>query len=271
MRSMVAVTDPGRGDNQAARDLAPQRRQRLLAIVESRRAARLEELSSTLGVSQATVRRDLNELSAEGHVRRVHGGVVAVNEGHAEPHFEVKAAEAAEEKERIAARTVSLLAADDTVYLDSGSTVLAAARLLRGWDQLTVVTNSVPAMVELAGRGPRLIVIGGEFRSTSQALVGPLSRFTLENLHVDKALIGTYAVSLEDGLSTTDPAEAFTKTLVLARATQVILLSDSRKFGTHSFVQAGALDAVDLVVTDTALDGRTERSLARRGITVIKA
>ena len=67
-----------------------------------------------------------------------------------------------------------MLAPDDTVYLDSGSTVLAVARLLHGWDRLTVVTNSLPAVVELAGRGPRLIVIGGEFRATSQALVGPL-------------------------------------------------------------------------------------------------
>ena len=143
---MTVADENGRDDGLAARDLAPQRRQRIRTIVESRRAARLEELSVALGVSQATVRRDLDELEAEGRVRRVHGGVVAVDERPGEPHFEVKAAEAAEQKERIAARAVALLAPDDTVYLDSGSTVLAAARLLRGWDRLTVVTNSLPAI-----------------------------------------------------------------------------------------------------------------------------
>ena len=102
-------------------------------------------------MSQATVRRDLDELETEGLVRRVHGGVVALDGRPTEPHFEVKAAEAAEEKERIAARAVTLLAPDDTVYLDSGSTVLAAARLLGGWDRLTVVTNSLPAAVDLPG------------------------------------------------------------------------------------------------------------------------
>ena len=268
---MVLPEEIAHEEGLGARDLAPQRRQRIRSIVESRRAARLEELSVALGVSQATVRRDLDELEAEGRVRRVHGGVVAVDERQGEPHFEVKAAEAAEAKDRIAARAVAMLAPDDTVYLDSGSTVLAAARLLHGWDRLTVVTNSLPAIVELAGRGPRLIVVGGEYRATSQALVGPLSQFLLENIHVNRAFVGSYAVSLEDGLTTTDPAEAFTKKLAQERATQVVLLADSRKLGGRSFVHAGRIEAVDVLVTDAGIDERIVKSLERRGITVIKA
>jgi Transcriptional regulators of sugar metabolism len=268
---MTQPYDNGRDDGRSGRDLAPQRQQRIRSFVEARRAIRLEELSLALGVSQATVRRDLDELEAEGLVRRVHGGVVAVDGRPAEPHFEVKAAEAAEEKERIAARAVAMLAPDEAVYLDSGSTVLAVARLLHGWDRLTVVTNSLPVVVELAGRGPRLIVTGGEFRATSQALVGPLSSYLLANVHVDRAFIGSYAVSLEDGLTTTDPAEAFTKKLVLERATQVVLLTDSRKLGAHSFVHAGDIAAVHVLVTDTGIDERSKRSLERLGITVIQA
>jgi len=255
----------------AARDLAPQRRQRIRSIVESRRAARLEDLSTSLGVSQATVRRDLDALAMEGRLRRVHGGAVALDERPSELHFDVKAVEAAAEKARIAARAVELLSPDDTVYLDSGSTVLEAARLLRGWDRLTVVTNSLPAATELAGRGPRLIVIGGEFRPTSQALVGPLTHLVLDALHVDRALIGTFAFSLEEGLTTTDPAEAYTKELVLGRSREVILLADSRKVGTRSFVSSGRLEAIDVLVTDTGIDERVVRSLERRGVKVIKA
>lgn len=260
-----------KGEAAGARDLAPQRRQRIRSIVESRRAARLEELSASLGVSQATVRRDLDALAMEGRLRRVHGGAVALDERPSELRFDVKAVEAAEEKARIAARAIELLAPDDTVYLDSGSTVLEAARLLRGWDRLTVVTNSLPAAMELAGRGPRLIVIGGELRATSQALVGPLTRLLLDTLHVDRALIGTFAFSLEEGLTTTDPAEAYTKELVLGRAREVILLADSRKIGTRSFISAGRLEAIDVLVTDTGIDERVVRSLERRGVKVIKA
>lgn len=259
------------GTAAGVRDLAPQRRQRIRSLVESRGAARLDELSAALSVSQATVRRDLDELAAAGTVRRVHGGAVAVGERPSEPHFDVKAVEAAAEKERIAARAIELLSPDDTVYLDSGTTVLAVARLLRGWDRLTVVTNSLPAAVELAGRGPRLIVVGGEFRERSQALVGPLTHFLLESIHVDRALMGTYALSLEDGMTTTDPAEASTKELVLRRAREVILLADSRKVGTRSLVGAGQLETIDILVTDDRIDEGAVRDLEGRGIRVIKA
>jgi DeoR family transcriptional regulator, fructose operon transcriptional repressor len=252
-----------------AHDLAAQRRQRLSLIVESRRAVRLDELSSALGVSQATVRRDLNELAAAGKVRRVHGCAVAADERLDEPHFDVKAAAAAPEKHRIAERAIGLLAPDDTVYLDSGSTILAVARLLHGWNRLTVVTNSLPAAGGLAGRGPRLIVIGGELRATSRALVGPLTRLLLADLHLDRALMGTFAFSLDDGLTTTDPAEAYTKQLVMSRAREVILLADSTKMGTRSFVSAGRLDDVDTIVTDEGIDERLVRTLTRRGIRVI--
>lgn len=252
-------------------DLAARRRQRLVALVESRGAARLEELSAALGVSQATVRRDLNAVSAAGRLRRVHGGAVATDQRIDEPHFEVKAGAAAAEKDRIAAAALKLLAADDTVYLDSGSTVLALARLLHGWTRLTVVTNSLPVATELVGRGPRLIILGGELRATSQAIVGPLTRHLLEDLHVDRAVMGTFALSIDEGLTTTDPAEAYTKQLVLSRAREVILLADSSKLGTRSFVRAGRLAEIDVLVTDAAIDARIARTLGRRGVRVIAA
>jgi len=105
-----------------------------------------------------------------------------------------------------------------------------------------------------------------EARPTSQAFVGPLSRHLLENVHVSKALVGTYALSLEDGLSTTDSSEAFTKALALGRATEVIILADSRKLGTTSFARAGRLDQVDMLVTDaqTTTWSANSRSAASR-------
>jgi DeoR family transcriptional regulator, fructose operon transcriptional repressor len=213
----------------------------------------------------------LDELAASGRLRRVHGGAVAIDERVGEPHFEAKAATAAAEKLRIAQRAVDLLAPDDTVYLDSGSTVLAVARLLHGWDRLTVVTNSLPVVTELMGRGPRLIVIGGEVRVTSQALVGPLTRAVLDTLHVDRALMGTYALSLEDGLMTTDPSEAYTKELVMTRAREVIVLADAGKLSTRSLVRAGRLDDVDILVTDARVDQPALRALKRRRVRVITA
>lgn len=262
---------PAQAPEPALLDLAVARRERLRRIVDARRAVRLEELSEMLGVSPATVRRDLNALAEAGRVRRVHGGAVAPDARPDEPHFDAKASAAAGEKARIAARAVRLLAPDDTVYLDSGSTVLEVARLLHGWDALTVVTNSLPVAVELAGRGPRLVLVGGELRERSRAIVGPLTRRLLEEIRVDRALMGTFALSLEDGLTTTDPAEAYTKELVMGRAREVVLLAHSAKLGTRSLVRAGSLDQVDVLVTDHGIDDAARRALARRGIRVIEA
>jgi DeoR family fructose operon transcriptional repressor len=133
------------------------------------------------------------------------------------------------------------------------------------------VTNSLPVASELVGRGPRLIVIGGEVRATSRAIVGPLTRLLLERLHLDRACMGTFAFSLEDGLTTTEPAEAYTKELVLARAGEVILLADSTKANTRSFVHAGRLEDVDVLVTDGGLDERAARALARHGVRIVTA
>jgi len=250
---------------------APERRERLRQIVRSRHAVRVEELRSELGVSTATIRRDLDELEGSGALRRVHGGAVSVDVHPIEARFEAKAAKHAREKRRIAARALRMVERDSTVFLDAGSTCLELARLLAERTDITVVTNSLPAIVELAGRGPRLVVAGGELRPLSQALVGPLSARLLEELYVDRAFMGTFGLSLDAGLTTTDPAEAFTKEQVLSRAREVVLLVDSSKVGTRSFAHAGRLDQIDVVITDAALDEEAATVFANAGVRVVVA
>jgi DeoR family fructose operon transcriptional repressor len=250
---------------------APERRERLRDIVRTRRAVRVEDLRAELGVSTATIRRDLDELAEAGQVRRVHGGAVSVDIHPIEARFEAKASEHASEKRRIAARAAELVKAGARVYLDAGSTCLELARLLGSRTDLTVVTNSLPAIVELAGRGPRLIVIGGELRPLSQALVGPLTVPVLEQLYVDQAFVGTFGLSLDAGMTTTDPAEAFTKEQVLARSREVVLLVDSSKLGTRSFAHAGRLDQTDIVITDAELDHEAATIFANAGVRVLVA
>ncbi len=250
---------------------APERRERVKQIVRSRHAVRVEDLKAELGVSTATIRRDLHELEEEGELRRVHGGAISVDTRPIEARFEAKAARHAAEKQRIAERAAELVAPDATVYIDAGSTCLELARLLASRTDITVVTNSLPAIVELAGQGPRLIVIGGELRPLSQALVGPLSTPVLDELYVDHAFVGTFSLSLDAGLTTTDPAEAFTKERALTRAREVVLLVDGTKLGTRSFAHAGRLDQVDVVITDAELDDEALSTFANAGVRVLVA
>jgi DeoR/GlpR family transcriptional regulator of sugar metabolism len=148
--------------------------------------------------------------------------------------------------------------------------VLELARLLRDWSNLTIVTNSLRAVLELAGRGPKLIVVGGELRRLSQTVSGSLTRLILEQLYLDKAFMGTVGLAIDEGLTTTDPGEAYTKKLVMKQVQQVILLADSSKFDKVSFVQAGRLDDVDTLITDRVSDRKFARGLRKRKIQVIQ-
>ncbi|MCX7886214.1 MAG: DeoR/GlpR family DNA-binding transcription regulator [Verrucomicrobiae bacterium] len=253
------------------KDLAAQRLDRLRSLIRDSRFARVETLCRQLGVSAATVRRDLDALERAGAVRRVHGGAVSVETRLEEPLFDDKASVAVREKRRIAEAALEFVGADETIYLDGGSTVLELARLLRERTNITVVTNSLRAAVELAGAGPRLILIGGELRRLSQTLVGPLTRLILEQLHLDKAFMGTIGLSLREGLTTTDPSEAYTKELVMSQAREVILLADSSKVGKVSFARAGTLDRVSVIITDKKVDNGFAKQLSQKGIKLIRA
>lgn len=254
------------------KELAAERLDRLRGILRETGVVRVDELCEALEVSPATVRRDLEELERRGEARRVHGGAVAVEKKpFEEPVFDDKAAMARDEKQRIARSAAGLIGARDTIYLDGGSTVLELARLLHDRPDITVVTNSLRAASELGGSGPRLILIGGELRRLSQTMVGPLTRLMLEELHIDKAFMGTIGISLAEGLTTTDPGEAYTKELVMRRAREVVLLADSNKVGTVTFARAGKLSEVGTLVTDAPLPEEYEAYCAEHGVTVVVA
>jgi DeoR/GlpR family transcriptional regulator of sugar metabolism len=251
--------------------LAPERWESLRALIRERGVIRVEDLCRELGVSPATVRRDLDQLEGNGAIRRVHGGAVSVESRLEEPLFDDKTSIAAREKRRIAEAALAFIEPDDTIYLDGGSTVLELARLLRERTNLTVVTNSLRAAHELAGRGPRLMLIGGELRRLSQTLVGPLTRLMLSELHLDKAFMGTIGFALEQGLTTTDPSEAFTKEIVMGQARQVLVLADSAKAGKVSFAHAGGWNKVHVLITDKELEKEFAKQLAKMEIKLVRA
>lgn len=233
-----------------SRDLAAGRLEKLRLFVRERRIVRVDELAAGLGVSAPTVRRDLLQLERRGELRRVHGGAVAVESRLEEPLFDDKTSIAASEKGRIAAAALAMIRPKDSVFLDGGSTVLALAARIKERTDITVVTNSLRVAAEFAGGGPALILVGGELRRLSQTFVGPLTRFTLEQIHVDRAFMGTIGLTPDAGLTTTDPREAYTKSLVMEHAGEVILLADGSKLGKVSFARFGGVEKLTHVITD---------------------
>ena len=252
-------------------DLAPERIQKIADILSHERVVRVADLTRVVGASPATIRRDLTEMQSRGMLRKVHGGAVAAGPRIEEPLFDDKTTIHADEKRRIARKALEFIGPRESIFLDGGSTVLALAGLLQEMKHLTVVTNSLRVAQALSGTGPRVIVIGGELRSLSQTFVGPLTGTMLEHLHVDVAFMGTIALAEQEGMTTTDPREAYTKQRVMAHAHRVILMADGSKIGTVSFVGFGDVSDIDTLITDNAADRKLLQRLKRQGINIVTA
>ncbi len=249
--------------------LSPEREKLILQALGDE-VRTISELTDGLGVSEATVRRDLQSLEEKGKVRRVHGGAVRTKFPRTEPIFAEKAAFHAEEKNHIAELALNYIENNDTICLDGGSTVLALAQKLDRRTNLNVVTNSMMAVASLMETSShKLVIIGGEFRPISRTLVGPLTTTIINSLHIDTAFLGTIGFTVEDGISTTDPNEAYTKELIMKRAKKVVVLADSSKIGTASFVTSGTIEDIDVLITDSGISTEVEEMLKDKGIEVV--
>ena len=259
------------GSENSTRKLLSPEREKLIMDSLNGGICTIAELSARLGVSEATVRRDLQSLEDQRLVRRVHGGAEPVRRmGAGEPLFNEKTSLNASEKELIAERALDYIQDNDAIFLDGGSTVLALARKLHKRKNLTVVTNSLMAASELMETSHRLILLGGEFRARSRTLVGPLTSRILESLAIHTAFLGTMGFTVESGISTSDPNEAYTKELVMKRAGQVILLADSSKLGTPSLAASGSVEDIDLIISDQNVSSDIITRLAKKHIEVIR-
>ncbi|HMT88619.1 MAG TPA: DeoR/GlpR family DNA-binding transcription regulator [Dermatophilaceae bacterium] len=251
---------------------AAERQQRILTV--ARAAGRVEVLSlaDDLAVSPETIRRDLTNLERVGALRRVHGGAIPVERLGFGPSVATRAERFVAEKERIAKLALDLVPEEGTLLLDAGTTTLRLAEALPRDRELTVVTNSLPIAAAVSSNPAiQLYLLGGRFRSRTQAAVGEWSQNMLAELTVDVAFLGTNGVSLARGLTTPDPSEALSKRAMVAAARRCVLLADSSKVGAEHFCRFATLDDIAVVVTDTGLDEDTATDIESLGPEVIRA
>jgi len=219
-------------------------------------AVGVADLAAALGVSTASVRRDLQLLEEQHLLSRTHGGAVANSTAYELP-LRYKGGRHRDEKQRIAAAAAARV--DDsvaTVGLTGGTTTTQVARALARREGLTIVTNALNIASELALRtNLKLIVTGGTARSESYELVGPLAEATLDGLNVDIAFVGVDGLSVNGGLTTPHEVEAGTNRRLIARASRVIVVTDSSKIGRRALARICDLDQVDELITDDAGGG----------------
>jgi DeoR/GlpR family transcriptional regulator of sugar metabolism len=242
--------------------LAEQRRALILDEVRRRGGVRVNELTRKLGVSDMTVRRDLDALARQGVVEKVHGGAVPLVEASThEPGFEAKSGLELTAKEDIARVAAELVAPGTAIALSGGTTTYALAHQLLDVPDLTVVTNSVRvadvfhSAQRLSGQrqGAATVVLTGGVRTPSDSLVGPVADQAIAALHFDVLFLGVHGISVEAGLSTPNLAEAETNRRLVQSARRVVVVADHTKWGTVGLSSFAALDQVDTLVTDAGL------------------
>jgi len=245
---------------------------KILELLQEEGAARVSYLSDAFGVSEPTVRQDLERLEQEGHVIREHGGAYLRSVSSQVRSLSLQHMENIEKKEAIARRASMFIENGDRLILDSGSTVTELSKLLKGKKDLTVVTNAINiALIVGAEYGFDLFVTGGEFKAPTLSLTGPKAQGSLENVYVDKLFLATGGISPNYELTYPGLADLPVKRAMIEAATTVYLVADSTKIGKRSFASLGSVRDVDVFITDSAIDEESKRQIEELGVSVVIA
>lgn len=231
--------------------LPEQRKREVVDVVSAENGQTVAELAEELGVSEATIRRDLRDLEAEGQIERSHGGALPVSSVAEERTYSQKQVQNLEEKRAIGRRAAEEIQRGHVVFFDAGTTTIEVAKAAPDVEFIAA-TNSPLLAMELGERGD-VKLTGGTLREQTWALVGPSGEEFLQRTNFDTVFLGTNAIHPEAGLTTPTEGEARMKSLMVEKAQRVVLVSDGSKLGRRSFVRFAELADVDLFVTDATL------------------
>ena len=263
------------GDERTLR-LPAGRKAHLAAFVTEAGQVTVATLAERFGVSADTIRRDLDQLDADGILVRTHGGAVSPSAlPAAERKLDVRLRMQITAKEKIGALAATLVEDGSVIMINAGTTTLAVVRHLRNHQELTIATNNLRIPMEISPKVFRdLYVFGGAVRLGGQATIGPVGfQFTgigneLE-LRCDLAIISVGAVSAESGYSTSNLAEAVMMSEMMSRASRVVILADSTKLGRQLFAQVSDLGRADYLVTDHAPPADLAAALKKHHVEVL--
>lgn len=249
-----------------------ERRRTIAELLQSAGEATFADLSARFGVSEMTIRRDIDALSDDGLARRVLGGAIAQQRMAVEPPFGTRLADAGDAKRHLARRVVDLLHDGESVIVDSGSTALAVARELaaRPHRDMTIVTPSLLAAIELAdAEGVTVLVPAGEARGGELSLVGSETIETLRRYNCDTFVMGVAGIDPARGVTDYHRAESEVKRAAMACAARVVVVADASKLGRTTLVTIAPIERIDVLVTDAGEHHETVAALRDAGVTVV--
>jgi DeoR family transcriptional regulator, aga operon transcriptional repressor len=256
-----------------------QRLNLVLELVSERGSVSIIEISEKLGVSTATVRRDLNTLAEQRLVTRTHGGATSLGSGYELP-LQYKIARQAEAKKAIARAVAALIGPGESVGLNGGTTTSEVARELGRSERLrtpgapgvTIVTNALNIAYELSVREHvKIVVTGGVPRRQSYELVGPLVGAALREFSLDTAVLGVDGLSAAFGATTVHEGEAEVSRQLGEVSRRVVVAADATKLGRSTFARICPLTDIDVLVTDQPVSAEIAAEFATAGVQIVVA
>ena len=248
------------------------RRKAILQLLESKNQIFVPELSKEFGVSEVTIRNDLNQLEKKHMLIKVRGGAIKIEAPITlDQNVSEKSKLHYHEKILIGKKAVELIQDGETILIDSGTTTMEVAKNMGELKDITVLTHALNIANYLTNFPEvHVIMLGGYLRKKSYSLIGPLAENSLKNFYVDKLIIGVDGFDLKtEGIYTTQLEEANLNRIMIENSQEVIVVTDSSKFNRRSYAFICELDRIDKVVTDKKIMKEDKQSLLQTGIEVI--
>ncbi len=251
--------------------LALERQKKILEFLNSDGVVSVSRLSIELGVTEETVRRDLEKLEKQEALRRTHGGAVPLEGTTYEISLEKRKNINVESKMKLAKEAVKYVTAGDTIFLDASTTTFFMARELKNRKNITVITNSLRVAVELSGcENIKLISVGG-LLSNNQSFVGRHAEKNIEeNYFASKLFFSSKGITAEGGILESNEAECGIKHKMLANAREKFYLCDKSKMGGVGFVKLVPMHEIDYIVTEVEPDDALRAQLEENEVKIIK-
>ena len=251
--------------------LANERQSAIMEILNRAKSIRISDIVDRFSVSNETARRDLEALQDQKLIKRIYGGAILLEPLMTEQQYNARLVQSHQQKVCIGRAAAELVNPGETIILDIGTTTLEIARHLKHLSNITVLTNSLPILNELANTQINLFALGGRLNADELSMHGELTIDALQHFYVDKAFIGAGGVTLDGGISDYNSEPAHVRQMIMRRSSQTILVSDSGKFGTNAFAVVCPLTKIDMVVSDDRLPTPFRDALAKMNIKVVLA
>ena len=251
--------------------IAEERRKIILEKIKSNNSVSVQELSKEFGITEVTIRRDLDLLDQQGLVKRSHGGAIIINQNvGVESEFEIRRDRKMAAKERIGKKAAAMVSPGDCIGIDIGTTTYEMSKYVKKTDNITVVTASIPVINELIGaKNINVICTGGELSRKDKSLVGHNAIRTIHEYILDKVFVGVAGISFDCGLTLYNMNDTLVKRELIKRAREVIVLADYSKIGLAKHAFFCELKEIDTLITDAGISDKDKQQLEAFGIEVL--